>query len=206
MTSTRKDPDMTTTPTAAELRAEASQREQDARDSFERCDTDGALSQWASGIGAQRLRLQADIVDQGGVARFLTLFTLDGRFQPAKAIQTRYGMRWMILDENGNRTGDFAPYLPKRRDTLAKRGYLEGYAYFPAKADYREGRGGLVTVSVVTVKTVPEHEHPVEIETVDRWETKETDFQTCVECGRRFDLNDKGDIDEWMYGHDCEVA
>ena len=197
---------MTTTPTPTELRAQAAQKDQDARDSFERCDTDGALSQWASGMNAQRLRLEADIVERGGVSEFLTLFTLDGKFQPAKAIQTQYGMRWMLLDSDGKRTGQFLPYHPARRSTLAKHGYVEGYACFPAKADYREGRGGLVTVSVTTIKTVPDHFEPTEVVTVDRWDEPRINLVTCHECERKFDLNKKQDIDEWFYGHDCEVA
>ena len=28
--------------------------------------------------------------------------------------------------------------------------------------------------------------------------------QRCVECGRRFDLFDEVDAEEWFYGHDCE--
>jgi hypothetical protein len=157
---------MTMTPD--ELRAQARQHDQDAYDSFERCDTDGALSQWASGINAQRLRLQADIVERGGVSCFLTLFTLDGRFQPAKPIETRYGWRWMLLDDEGKRTGEFLPYLPARRDTLAKRGYLEGHAYFPAKADCVGGKS-ITSVSVVSVKTVADHIAPTEIDNTDRW-------------------------------------
>jgi hypothetical protein len=27
----------------------------------------------------------------------------------------------------------------------------------------------------------------------------------CVECGRIFDLMDEVDMNEWHYGHDCEV-
>ena len=27
---------------------------------------------------------------------------------------------------------------------------------------------------------------------------------TCPECGRRFDLEDETDADEWAYGHDCK--
>lgn len=28
----------------------------------------------------------------------------------------------------------------------------------------------------------------------------------CPECGRRFDLRDEVQADEWAYGHDCEVS
>lgn len=27
----------------------------------------------------------------------------------------------------------------------------------------------------------------------------------CDECGRRFDMQSRHDVDEWVYGHDCEV-
>ncbi len=27
----------------------------------------------------------------------------------------------------------------------------------------------------------------------------------CPECGRVFDLTDKTEADEWVYGHDCEA-
>jgi hypothetical protein len=26
----------------------------------------------------------------------------------------------------------------------------------------------------------------------------------CQECGRKFDLTDEAQADEWHYGHDCE--
>lgn len=29
-------------------------------------------------------------------------------------------------------------------------------------------------------------------------------FAQCDECGRRFDLFDEQDAQEWAYGHDCE--
>lgn len=27
----------------------------------------------------------------------------------------------------------------------------------------------------------------------------------CIECGRKFDLFDEEQANEWHYGHDCEV-
>jgi len=27
----------------------------------------------------------------------------------------------------------------------------------------------------------------------------------CIECGRKFDLLDDTDAQEWSYGHDCEA-
>jgi hypothetical protein len=159
----------TITKTAEQLRLEAKAHDAEAIASFERCDTDGALSQWSSGLNAQRARLQADIVDAGGVAKFPALFTLDGEYVPAKRIEGQWGPRWMVLDADGNRTGEYLPYFPKRRDTLAKKGYVEGFVLRPARADYAEGRGGLVTVYVTSKATDGGWVTPVSIVTADRW-------------------------------------
>lgn len=56
------------------LLAAAATNEQCAADSFERCDTDGFLSQWASRVTADRIRLQADILANGGCALFPVLY------------------------------------------------------------------------------------------------------------------------------------
>lgn len=162
-----------TTSEAARLRSEAADLNQQARDSFERCDTDGALSQWALGLDSQKKFAQARLLDDGGVAKFITLFDLDGNWVPSKMIRTQYGSRWMVLDSEGNKTGTFLPVCPKRRDTLAKHGYVEGYAMFPAKVDYVDTGAGLVGVRVQTLKTSRDHVPPTSVVTVDRWATEE---------------------------------
>lgn len=166
----------TTTDTAAQaaqLRSEAADLRQEARDSFERCDTDGFLSQWASGLGAYRKEAEAELIERGGVSEFLTLFDLDGNWVPCRMVEGRYGKSWMILDADGKRTGEFVPYLPKRRDTLAKRGYVEGRAMFPARIDYIETGGGVMGVRVGSIRTCRDHVPPTSIVTVDRWAAKE---------------------------------
>ena len=73
--------------TAKEYRKMAEDAEQQSADSFERCDTDGFLSQWASGLTAQKYRLQANIEDNGGAAWFVGLYAGSERV-PAKQIPT----------------------------------------------------------------------------------------------------------------------
>lgn len=158
--------------TAEALREKAAQHTQDANESWERSDTDGFLSQWASGINAQLANAQARIVDNGGVAQFPALFTVDGEFVPARPIESKYGTRWMVLDTAGKATGEFLPYFPKRRDTLAKRGYVEGFVTRPAWARCEgSGRGlsGLCSVRVVAFPTDEPWEQPVSVVSVDRW-------------------------------------
>ena len=148
--------------TAADLRAQAAAHDIEAHASFERCDTDGALSQWASGINARQLRLEAEIVENGGVWEFPALFDLDGNWVPARDIDGRYGPCWMILDESGDATGEFAPFRPARKSTLEKRGYREGIVTRPAKADTGSS-GSITSVYVYARPTTPAHVAPVSI-------------------------------------------
>jgi hypothetical protein len=139
---------------AAELRAKAAQHEQDAADSFERCDTDGFVSQWASGLNAQVARANAQIAEDGGMALFerTLLCTLDGEIvQDARVVRTRFGERWRI-----DRTDEWLPYRPARESTLAKYGYreIEQEAVGPAKAITWSPSGGrgLSGATSVTVR------------------------------------------------------
>lgn len=153
----------TTTPAGDAMRAKARQHERDARESFERSDTDGALSQWASGISARQCDLQARIDDNGGLHEFPALFTTDGEWVPAKIVDGRFGPCWMLLDADGNATGEFAPYRPKRATTLTKRGYREGRAMRPAKADVGDRGAGLTSVYVYAKATTPAHHPPAKV-------------------------------------------
>lgn len=162
-----------TTLTATELREKAAAYESEARAIWERSDTDGFLSEWAMGLSAAKARREADLVEAGGVHEFLALFTTEGEWVPAKVIEGHWGPRWMVLDAEGKRTGKYLPYLPARRSTLAKHGYVEGRASWPAYVTYGGGRGtgisGCTSVRLVVRKKGADHEPPVEILCTDRW-------------------------------------
>ena len=66
------------TMTAAEHRAKAEQAYDRAEESWQRSDTDGFLSQWASGITGDLHRAQADLLDNGGKSTFAGLCRHDG--------------------------------------------------------------------------------------------------------------------------------
>jgi hypothetical protein len=146
---------MTTEPTktAAELRSEAAQHEQDSHDSFARCDTDGFLSQWASQQMSDLKRRQADIAQAGGVWTFqrTVLLTLDGQPTDARAVQTRYGTKWRL-----DSSDQWLPYQPARESTLAKRGYREvtETEVAPAKVIHWAPRhGGATSVQTIIIRT-----------------------------------------------------
>jgi hypothetical protein len=120
--------------TAEEWREKAAASERSVQESWERSDTDGFLSQWASGLGAQEARENARIAEAGGRQLFskLVLETLDGEATDARRVETRYGTRWRL-----DSTDEWLAYLPERESTLAKKGYREARIYATAEAKAR---------------------------------------------------------------------
>lgn len=82
---------------AAEERA-ASTRSWDERNaSWERSDTDGFLSQWASEQMASRHSAAASLADDHGIGTEVVL-TRDGQPVPSKMIEGTYGYSWAELE------------------------------------------------------------------------------------------------------------
>jgi hypothetical protein len=149
--------------TAEELRADAARAEQSAIDSFERSDTDGFLSQWASGISARLYRAQADLLDKGGVSDFLGLFTEDGERVKARLVNGQYGLVWAVLDEQDN-VGVWVGYPdqmeatdpPSKRTKMGKLGLHMEWESAPAKAKIAAngtGLSGAATAHVSVYRT-----------------------------------------------------
>ena len=159
---------MTETPET--LRATAAAHEAEAAASFERSDTDGFLSQWASGLSAEKARVRADLMERGGNAEFLALFDLDGNHVTARRIEGRFGPQWYVP---GNPKGTrYLPYHPVRRTTLAKRGYVEGFVLRPARVELvgsGYGLAGAASVRVAITEADEPYDAPVAVVTTDRW-------------------------------------
>ena len=66
------------------LKMEAEKSRQQSIESFDRCDTDGFLSQWANDMESQELLLQAQIESNNGLYEFPALFDLNGNRVRAK--------------------------------------------------------------------------------------------------------------------------
>ena len=82
-------------------------------------------------LSIQVYHMLAALVRAGGKHPFTVLKTLAGEPVKAKVVHTRFGLAWMILDEQNQVIG-FAPYKPARAATLAKRGYMEAEEEMPA--------------------------------------------------------------------------
>jgi hypothetical protein len=162
-----------TSKTAAEFRAKAAELTAERAAIWERSDTDGFVSAWAAGLGAEKAMMEAELAERGGTSDFIALFTTEGEWVPAKVIDGKWGRSWMVLDSTGKRTGEYLPYHPARRSTLAKKGYVEGYATWPAYIGYSGGTGtglsGACSVRPRRLRRGYDHTPPVAIVTTDRW-------------------------------------
>lgn len=120
------------------LANEAFQRQED---SWERSDTDGFLSQWASGLTSQLNSRLAELAEAGWVAPFPGLFSVaTGERIPAKIIMVndrfRHGKRavWALVDPATDRfTGTFVPVGENSRKQK-QLGFVEKTEMAPAFA------------------------------------------------------------------------
>jgi hypothetical protein len=151
--------------TADEHRAEARENYERREESSERCDTDGFLSQWASGINGQLHQAKADIAEAGGRWSFRVLAeipTKDGAdyvVVPSKSIQTRYGYRRVTLDCQGR----FDEFMGLSDRAVGKHGYEWISVAHPANAViHGSGRGLSGNAWVANVPVCEECDREIE--------------------------------------------
>jgi len=94
-----------------ELEKLSSKSWQDSIDSFDRCDTDGFLSQWASSSMSHQYKLEAQLVADGYMTEFFTLADMDGNLVPCKQLETRYGTSWAIFNSFKDAEGFDKPII-----------------------------------------------------------------------------------------------
>ena len=144
--------------TAEEYRDKANECEAAREESFQRCDTDGFLSQWASGMTSQLARAKEQLAEDGWLSDFQGLYFIKtGERAAAKPIKTKYGWRWAFVDKfdrfievtlYDGRTAChvakmFLPYRPKRAMTLGRYGLCEFTERVPANARLASNGTGL---------------------------------------------------------------
>ncbi len=89
--------------TASEYRAEAAAKREQSRESFERCDTDGFLSQWASDISARLLDTKATLAEDDWKSSFPGLYEGNRRVKAKRFTKVFDGYRsvtsWLLHDD-----------------------------------------------------------------------------------------------------------
>lgn len=121
--------------TVTELLTQAQQHEQAAQDSFDRCDTDGFLSQYASNLNALLCRARADIARRNGFYSFPCLMKGERRVD-ARLIDGQFGRVWLLSEaEAGVFRRQFIPFAGSGSSRVQKRlGLHEGEEDAPAAA------------------------------------------------------------------------
>lgn len=121
-----------------------------AQQSFERCDTDGYLTQWASSLSADLALAKAELLREGKTALFTGLYEGERRVA-ARKVFTTYGTRWLLADDEAERFG--CTFLPVGKNSRKQRnlGLREALERRPAWAKLTSdgtGLGGNVWVDV----------------------------------------------------------
>lgn len=163
--------------TAEEHREKARDAYDRAAESFERSDTDGFLSQWASGMTGDLHRLAAELIEDGGKSSFAGLFDAQGRRIKAKTVEVPdrfkgYGTKslWLVLDANDRaivwlprqyarrvdpKTGEIIEDAkPNPRSKMAQLGLHEAYEDAPAVAKVVGSGKGLAGAANARVAAV----------------------------------------------------
>lgn len=86
------------TETAAKYREMAAECRKRSQESWERSDTDGFMSQWASDSVAREYDMLADLVEDGGMIETRALFTLDGQLASTDQREGQFGPYWLLND------------------------------------------------------------------------------------------------------------
>lgn len=136
--------------------AKAARNDQDKRESFERSDTDGFVSQWASGINAELNREKARLSRQEKLDTFNGLYSGDTRVR-AKIVNGQYGSVWLIDDCDQHLTGG-RKFIPTGSRSRVQRelGLSERQEIAPAwacTAGSGYGLSGACSVRVTTFRT-----------------------------------------------------
>ena len=130
---------------AKELRDSARRARINAEESFQRCDTDGFLSQWASQIGAQKDEANARLLEEaGGYAQFSVLVyngevVADKIYEFANKFRPDYwnnpiDYKWRLPNELAEKLG--RKWIPEGSKSKVQKalGLHEEQRWFPAKA------------------------------------------------------------------------
>jgi hypothetical protein len=116
---------MTTRLTPAEYRALSLDAHNRKIESFDRCDTDGFLSQWALDCMSNKYAKMAQLAEQDFQAAFETLADLDGNLVPCREIDTKFGWCYAVYAtfDEAVKCGQIIEFVGKTERAAKKKGY-----------------------------------------------------------------------------------
>lgn len=98
-------------------------------ESFERSDTDGALTQWALDTTAREYNVAASLADDHGYLEYHALFTVDGELASTHHGFGQYGEYWVLNDKAARKFGKrfFNPSQARNPDTEYRNNRKKGF-------------------------------------------------------------------------------
>jgi hypothetical protein len=110
--------------------------------------------------------LTAQLAQTDGTIKTIALFDLAGNWVPARMVTSKFGTSWLVLDANGKSTGTFVPHASAKRETQAKRGYVEGFVLVEASVQLS---GGFRPHASIGAKHEVGTVKPIKVITTDRF-------------------------------------
>lgn len=142
---------MNAQPTAEEFRALAKQATEERAASWERSDSDGFLSQWASGVMANRYLDAAQVADDGWKVNRLALF-FNGKLASNDQRDGQYGFYWILNDEAAEAYGKRF-YSPSKAKRGVRADRLRGFTYGTIRVDaFWSSRKGQIFEDFTAIK------------------------------------------------------
>jgi hypothetical protein len=174
--------------TAEDHRAAAAESARRRAESYDRCDTDGFVSQWASGLLDQEHQAWADLLDNGGKTRMRVLMNLDGTVASTHLGYGKYGAYWVLNDAAATRYGkrffseSEAGSAARRRKTHAAKGFtfgtieVDGYVTTSGSGTGLSGATSVRVVTLASVEALKADDYEVVVKDnydADTWDAKD---------------------------------
>ena len=130
--------------TADEYRALAKQAHERRIESFERCDTDGFVSQWAHQVTESTYHDMAWLAENDFKYTFETLVDAEGNLVPCREIETQYGVAYGVYAsfEDAEKCGEIIKWVGTGRRAAKNKGYAIALVRAEATVEVAKGYAG----------------------------------------------------------------
>lgn len=141
--------------TAEQYRALAHQAHLRRIESFERCDTDGFLSQFALDIEINEYRAWATLAENDFQDTYETLADANGNLVPCRFIKTKFGFAYGVYAtfEDAQNCGEIIHWVGTSKRSAKNKGYKIVWVRTESKVVFSGG----YTASVHTIPVNPVH-------------------------------------------------
>jgi hypothetical protein len=145
--------------TAEQYRALADKAHQRRIESFERCDTDGFLSQFALDIQVNKYMRWAQLAENDFQDTFETLADMDGNLVPCRFIKTQFGYAYGVYEsfEEAQNCGKIIKWVGTGLRAAKNKGYKIVLVSTEAKVEFSGGYSASVHTEPVNPVFTPDN-------------------------------------------------